>query len=61
MTPDQLFEELRSSLERRQQIVENGLKCGISPSEITEMLDYIDLCQSAKLPVAKSPMPSTAT
>jgi hypothetical protein len=51
MTQDQLFEKLRSetSLERRQQIVENGLKCGISPNEITEMLDYIDLCQSAKL------------
>ena len=50
MTPDQLFEELRSatSVEKRQSIVENGLKSGISPTEVTEMLDYIEYCASVK-------------
>ena len=50
MTPDQLFEELSSatSVERRQSIVEDGLKSGISPTEITDMLDYIEYCASVK-------------
>jgi hypothetical protein len=62
MTPDQLFEKLRSetSRERRQQLVENGLEYGISPNEITEMLDYIDLCQSVKRPAAMTNDPTTA-
>ncbi len=63
MTPDQLFEKLRlaTSRERRQQLVENGLECGISPSKITEMLDYIDLCQSAKQPAVMTNDPTAAT
>jgi hypothetical protein len=55
MTPDQLFEELRSerSAEKRQQLVAIGLNNGISPAEITEMLDYLDLCASVKQPLAQ--------
>ena len=56
MNPDQLFEELKlaTSPEKRQQLVESGLKSGIDSNEITGMLDYIDLCSSVNLQLAKS-------
>jgi len=55
MKPDQLFKELsfETSLEKRQQLIECGLQSGISPNEITEMLDYIDFCTGVKRQSAK--------
>lgn len=50
MTPDQLFDELRSatSLEKRQQLVEAGLKSGISLSEVSDMLDFLEASANEK-------------